>query len=115
MGDTGKPMGAAQRITSLERSLASLREEYNQLKVASAKRNARDRKVSNVVNNIAALMDFLSALETKLPNAQQALLAVANGHELPQDALFDSAEQLGKFAVRARRLAAELTGDGGEV
>ena len=101
----------AQLVSKLEGELAKLREEYNKLKEASAKRNAREAKVAQVVRNLSTLMDFLSAVETKLPNSQQALLAVANGHELEKRVLFDSAEELGKLSMRARRLSAELAAD----
>lgn len=98
-----------QLVAKLEAELAKLREEYNKLKASSAKRNLREAKVAQVVRNLSTLMDFLSALEEKLPNAQQAILAAANGHELPKNVLFESAETLGKLAMRARRLSAELT------
>jgi len=103
---------AAKRIAKLEQDLGNLRAEYNNLKIASEKRNAREAKVSQVVRNLSTLMELLAALEAKLPVAQQALLAVANGHELEKSVMFEAAEAIGKLAMRARRMEAELTVEG---
>lgn len=103
------PKDAVQQIARLEASLASVRAEYDKLKIASAKRNAREAKLSALVRNLVPLNEFLASLGTKLPQAQLALLDVANGHVPPVKDLFDAAELLGKFAQRARRLESELT------
>jgi len=103
------PKDALQQIARLEASLARVRAEYDKLKIASAKRNAREAKLSALVRNLVPLSEYLAALETKLPQAQLALLDVANGHVPPVNDLFAAAEVLRKFAQRARRLASDLT------
>lgn len=103
------PKDAVLQIARLEERLARVREEYDKLKVASARRNAREAKVASVVRNLSVLEDLLGELGTKLPQAQLVLLDVANGHLPDPKTLFGAAETLGKLAQRSRRMASELT------
>lgn len=96
-----------ERIAILEEKLAKVRDEYNALKVASAKRNAREAKVGQVVRNLAALQDLFAALETRLVAAQAMLQEAAKGGT-PASVFLETATALGKLAARSRRMASEL-------